>query len=77
MERDTRLDGRFVLRTSTTLRAEEVARAYKSLWRVERAFRGTKSTFEVRPIFHHRDDTSVGHIVACFLALRGPRASPG
>ena len=77
MERDTRLDGRFVLRTSTTLRAEEVARAYKSLWRVERAFRETKSTFEVRPIFHHRDDTSVGHIVACFLALRGPRASPG
>jgi len=24
----------------------------------------------VRPIFHHRDDTSTGHIVACFLALR-------
>src|SRR5437762_13823319 len=28
------------------------------------------STLEVRPIFHHRDDTSIGHIVACFLALR-------
>jgi hypothetical protein len=52
------------------LSAEEVARAYKSLWRVERAFRETKSTFEGRPIFHHRDDTSTGHIVACFLALR-------
>ncbi len=24
----------------------------------------------VRPIFHHRDDTSIGHIVASFLALR-------
>jgi hypothetical protein len=70
VERDARLDGKFVLRTSTALSAEEVARAYKSLWRVERAFRETKSTLEVRPIFHHRDDTSIGHIVACFLALR-------
>jgi hypothetical protein len=47
-----------------------VAKTYKSLWRVERAFRETKSTLEVRPIFHHRDDTSIGHIVAGFLALR-------
>ncbi len=56
VERDARLDGKFVLRTTTALSAD--------------AFRETKSTFEVRPIFHHRDDTSTGHIVACFLALR-------
>jgi len=67
---DARLDGKFVLRTSTTLDAAEVARAYKSLWRVERTFREQKATLEVRPIFHHRDDATVGHIVACFLALR-------
>ena len=24
----------------------------------------------MRPIYHQRDDTSIGHIVACFLALR-------
>jgi hypothetical protein len=70
IEADARLDGKFVLRTSTSLSAEEVARAYKSLWRVERTFRETKSTLEVRPIYHHRDDTTIGHIVACFLALR-------
>ena len=70
IESDQRLDGKFVLRTSTDLPAEEVALAYKSLWRVERAFRETKHTLEVRPIYHHRDDTTVGHIVACFLALR-------
>jgi hypothetical protein len=67
---DARLDGKFVLRTSTTLDAAEVAKAYKSLWRVERAFRETKSTLEVRPVFHHRDHTTIGHIVGCFLALR-------
>jgi len=60
-----------VLRTSTALDAADVARAYKSLWRVERTFRETKSTLEVAgPSFHHRDDTTVGHIVGCFLALR-------
>lgn len=70
IERDARLDGKFVLRTSTDLPTEDVALAYKSLWRVERAFRETKSTLEVRPVFHHRDDTTIGHIVGCFLALR-------
>ncbi len=70
VERDARLDGKFVLRTSTDLDAADVARAYKSLWRVERAFRETKSTLQVRPVFHHRDDTTIGHIVGCFLALR-------
>jgi transposase len=68
--RDARLDGKFVLRTNTAFDPAEVARAYKSLWRVERAFRETKSTLEVRPTFHHRDDTTIGHIVGCFLALR-------
>jgi hypothetical protein len=70
IERDARLDGKFVLRTNTALDPADVARAYKSLWRVERTFRETKSTLEVRPVFHHRDDTTIGHIVGCFLALR-------
>jgi hypothetical protein len=70
IERDARLDGKFVLRTSTAMSATEVALAYKSLWRVERAIRETKSTLDVRPVFHHRDDTTVGHIVVSFLALR-------
>jgi len=67
---EARYDGKFVLRTNTDLEAAEVARTYKSLWRVERTFRETKSTLEVRPIFHHNDETTIGHIVAGFLALR-------
>lgn len=67
---EARFDGKYVLRTNTDLEPAEVARTYKSLWRVERTFRETKSTLEVRPIFHHNDETSIGHIVASFLALR-------
>ena len=70
VEADRRFDGKFVLRTNTELTAAEVAQTYKGLWRVERTFREEKSTLEVRPIYHHRDDTSIGHIVASFLALR-------
>jgi transposase len=67
---EARYDGKFVLRTNTDLPAAEVAQTYKSLWRVERTLRETKSTLEVRPIFHHNDETTIGHIVAGFLALR-------
>jgi hypothetical protein len=67
---DRRFDGKYVLQTNTELPSAQVAESYKSLWRVERTFREEKSTLEVRPIFHHRDDTSIGHIVASFLALR-------
>jgi hypothetical protein len=70
IEKDARLDGKFVLTTNTDMPADEVAVTYKNLWRVERTFREEKSTLAVRPIFHHRDDTSIGHIVASFLALR-------
>jgi Transposase DDE domain len=68
--REARLDGKFVLTTSTDLPAAAVAQAYKSLWRVERAFREMKSTLDVRPVFHQRDASVIGHIVGCFLALR-------
>jgi hypothetical protein len=70
VKRDARLDGKFILTTNTELPTAEVAQTYKSLWRVERTFREQKSTLEVRPIYHQRDDTSMGHIVASFLALR-------
>lgn len=70
VEADRRFDGKFVLITNTDLSAAEVAKTYKGLWRVERTFRKEKSTLEVRPIYHHRDDTCIGHIVASFLALR-------
>jgi hypothetical protein len=70
VEADRRFDGKFVLRTNTEMSPAEVAGTYKGLWRVERTFREEKSTLQVRPIYHQRDETSIGHIVASFLALR-------
>ena len=70
MEKDKHLDGKFVLTTNIKLPAAEVAQTYKGLWRVEHTFHKEKSTFKIRPIYHQRDDTGIGHIAASFLALR-------
>lgn len=38
--------------TNTDLPADEVYDQYSSLWQIERAFRITKGTIEMRPMFH-------------------------
>ena len=52
VEADARYDGKFVLRTNTSLPADEVALQYKRLLMVESFFRAVKSMLESRPIYH-------------------------
>jgi hypothetical protein len=67
---EARYDGKYVLRTTTDLPAEDVAVAYKNLLWIERLFRELKSLLETRPIYHHWvKDNVKGHIFGCFLAL--------
>jgi len=66
---EERFDGTWVLRTNTTLPADEVALKYKQLWMVESIFRSAKSLLETRPIYHKVDDTIRGHVFCSFLAL--------
>jgi hypothetical protein len=69
VEEDARYDGKWVLRTSTKLPADEVALAYKSLWQAERLFRSLKGPLSWRPIYLWTEKRVRGHLVACFLAL--------
>ena len=69
IEEEARFDGKWVLRTNTTLSAAQVALKYKELWQVEQVFRDVKSVLETRPIFHKRDETIRGHVFCSFLAL--------
>jgi transposase len=69
IEKDTKFDGKWVLKTNTTLSAEQVALKYKELWQVEQVFRDVKSILETRPIFHKKDETIRGHVFCSFLAL--------
>ena len=66
---EARFDGKWVLTTSTELRADQVALKYKELWRVERVFRDVKSLLETRPVYHQKDENIAGHVFCSFLAL--------
>jgi len=64
------LDGKYLLSTSDdSLTAEDVALGYKQLMEVERAFRTLKTTLELRPIYHRKDERIKAHVLLCFLAL--------
>jgi hypothetical protein len=67
------LDGFYVLRTSVPADAINTAgtvRAYKSLARVERAFRSIKSIdLEIRPIYHWASPRVRAHVLLCMLAF--------
>ena len=67
---EERYDGKWVLRTNTSLSPEEVALKYKRLWMVEAIFRTMKSVLDTRPIYHKVDETICGHVFCSFLALK-------
>lgn len=65
-----KLDGKYLIRTSDdTLSVEDIALGYKQLWEVERAFRTLKTTLELRPVYHRKDDRICSHVLLCWLAL--------
>jgi transposase len=67
---EERLDGKYVLRTTTELPAAEVAQAYKELTWIERLWRELKDVLAVRPNYHWQQRDNVkGHIFVCYLAL--------
>ena len=64
------LDGKYLLTTSDdSLSAEDAALGYKQLLEVERAFRTLKTTLELRPVYHRKDERIMAHVLICFLAL--------
>jgi hypothetical protein len=67
---EQRLDGKYLLRCSDPkLSAEDIALGYKQLLEVERGWRDMKTTLDLRPVFHRREDRIRAHILLCWLAL--------
>jgi transposase len=52
-----------------TMNDREIIEHYRNLWRVEQAFRMTKSDLKARPVFHHVEESIRAHLLICFLAL--------
>lgn len=66
------LDGCYIIYTDVdeaVMTACEVVDNYKSLIKVEQAFRKLKTTrLEIRPVFHHKDERIKAHVFICMLA---------
>lgn len=56
--------------TNTDLSAKEVYEQYNGLWVVERAFRVSKGTIELRPMFHFTAKRIEAHVTICFVAYK-------
>ena len=71
LAREAKLDGKFLLRTSDeSLSATDIALGYKALYEAERGWRDMKkSTVNIRPVYHRREDRIRSHVQLCWLAL--------
>jgi len=68
--KEAKLDGKYLLRTSDeSLSAEDIALGYKALYEAERGWRDLKSTIDLRPVYHRREDRIESHVQLCWLAL--------
>ena len=71
IDAEAQSDGIYVIRTSLdadAIGAQEAVAAYKSLARVERAFRSFKTQLEVRPVFVYTAGHVRAHVFLCMLA---------
>jgi len=70
LEHEESLDGKYLLSSSDdTLSPEDIALGYKQLMEVERAFRTLKTTLELRPLYHRKEERIRAHVLLCYLSL--------
>ena len=67
---DEQWDGLKGYITNTKLPPEAVYEQYGELWQVERAYRVTKGTIELRPMFHFTEKRIEAHVCICFVAYK-------
>jgi transposase len=67
---DSKWDGLKGYITNTTLDPAKVVSEYKGLWVVERAFRISKGSLEMRPMFHFTERRIEAHVCICFIAYK-------
>lgn len=70
IKEDEQWDGLKGYITNTDLPADEVYEQYNGLWVIERAYRVTKGTLEMRPMFHFTPKRIEAHVCICFVAYK-------
>jgi len=70
INQDEQWDGWKGYITNTNLPVKTVYEQYSDLWQVERAFRISKGTLELRPMFHFTKKRIEAHVCMCFIAYK-------
>jgi transposase len=70
INQDEKWDGLKGYLTNTDLPAKEVYDQYCGLWVIEKAYRVTKGTLEMRPMFHFTPKRIEAHVCICFVAYK-------
>jgi transposase len=67
---EEKFDGYYAIVTSEWQKNdEEIIDIYRGLWRIEEAFKVTKSDLETRPVYLSRENHIGAHFLICFIAL--------
>jgi transposase len=71
IEQDKRHDGLkgYWTNLQAATKPKEIIDQYHNLWKVEKAFRMSKSDLQERPIFHRKIKRINGHLLICFCSL--------
>jgi transposase len=67
-EEDAKWDGLKGYITNTKLSGQQIIDSYNNLWKIERAFRISKTDLKIRPIFHRLKQRIEAHICISFVA---------
>lgn len=70
IKEDQQWDGLKGYVTNTSLSAREIYDQYNGLWAIEKAFRITKGTLDIRPMFHFTPKRIEAHVCICFVAYK-------
>jgi hypothetical protein len=70
LREEEKFDGYYAIVTSEWKKNdEEIIEIYRGLWRIEEAFKVTKSDLETRPVYLSRNDHIEAHFLICFTSL--------
>ncbi|MGB4959697.1 MAG: transposase, partial [Saprospiraceae bacterium] len=67
---DQKWDGLKGYKTNTHLGADKILESYTNLWKIEKAFRISKTDLKVRPIYHRAKRRIEAHICITFAAYK-------
>ena len=70
IKQDAQWDGLEGYLTNTVLTKEEIINNYNQLWKIEKAFRISKTDLKIRPIYHRLRRRIEAHICIAFVAYK-------